>query len=72
MKFYVSSYRIPTPSDYEMRRSSFEKVIKELLDAGVVHGGDSAGALVTGQSIAGVESVDRPESAEDYINLSST
>jgi len=52
---------------YEMRRSGFEKIIKDLLDTGVVYGGDSAGALVVGQSIAGVESADEPEFAEEYI-----
>ena len=52
---------------YEMRRSGFEKVIGELLDKGVVYGGDSAGALVAGASIAGVESADEPEFAEEVI-----
>lgn len=52
---------------YEMRRSGFEKVIGELLDKGVVYGGDSAGALVAGASIAGVESADEPEFAEGVI-----
>ena len=52
---------------YEMRRSGFEDVIKELLNGGVVYGGDSAGALVAGTSIAGVESADEPEFAEEVI-----
>lgn len=52
---------------YEMRRSGFQKVIGELLDKGVVYGGDSAGALVAGASIAGVESADEPEFAEEVI-----
>ena len=52
---------------YEMRRSGFETIIEELLDAGVVYGGDSAGALVAGQSIAGVESADEPEFATELI-----
>lgn len=52
---------------YEMRRSGFEKVIGELLDKGAVYGGDSAGALVAGASIAGVESADEPEFAEELI-----
>ncbi|HSD56329.1 MAG TPA: Type 1 glutamine amidotransferase-like domain-containing protein [Candidatus Saccharimonadales bacterium] len=53
---------------YEMHRSGFDIAIKELLDAGSVYGGDSAGALVAGQSIAGVESADEPEFAEVLIN----
>jgi dipeptidase E len=52
---------------YEMRRSGFEKIINELLEAGTVYGGDSAGALVAGPSIAGVESADEPEFAEAVI-----
>lgn len=52
---------------YEMHRSGFEEVIQELLEAGVVYGGDSAGALVAGSSIAGVESADEPEFAKEVI-----
>lgn len=53
---------------YEMRRSGFEKIIRELLDKGVVYGGDSAGALVAGISIAGIESADKPQFAEEVID----
>lgn len=52
---------------YEMRRSGFEKIIHELLDQGIVYGGESAGALVAGISIAGVESADEPSFAESVI-----
>lgn len=52
---------------YEMQRSGFDQIITGLLGAGIVYGGDSAGALVAGQSIAGVESADEPEFAEKYI-----
>ena len=52
---------------YEMKRSGFDKVISELLESGVVYGGDSAGALVAGTSIAGVELADEPEFAEELI-----
>ncbi len=52
---------------YEMRRSGFEQIIKELLENGVVYGGDSAGALVAGTSIIGIESADIPEFAEEII-----
>ena len=55
---------------YEMRRSGFEKVIKELLANGLVYGGDSAGALVAGSQIGGlgIEVADIPEFAEAVIN----
>ena len=52
---------------YEMQRSGFDQIITELLESGIVYGGDSAGALVAGQSIAGVESADEPKFAEKYI-----
>lgn len=52
---------------YEMKRSGFDKIIRPLVDGGVVYGGDSAGALVAGLSIAGIESADRPEFAEEII-----
>lgn len=52
---------------YEMRRSGFDQIIRALLESGIVYGGDSAGALVAGQSIAGVELADEPAFAEEYI-----
>jgi len=52
---------------YEMQRSGFDGIIRDLLDAGVVYGGDSAGALVAGPSIAGVELADEPAFAESVI-----
>lgn len=53
---------------YEMQRSGFDEIIKELLDQGVAYGGDSAGALVAGLSINGIESADEPEFAEEVVN----
>ncbi len=54
---------------YEMRRSGFEEVIQQLLKKGIVYGGDSAGALVAGISIGGlnIESADEPQFAEKVI-----
>lgn len=52
---------------YEMKRSGFDSVVKPLLDSGIVYGGDSAGAIVAGLSIAGIESADEPEFAEKVI-----
>lgn len=52
---------------YQMRRSGFEQIIGKLLEQGIVYGGDSAGALVAGTSIAGVESADEPSFAEAVI-----
>jgi dipeptidase E len=54
---------------YQMQRSGFDNVIKELLESNIVYGGDSAGALVAGTSIGGInlESSDEPEFAEKVI-----
>ena len=52
---------------YEMKRSGFDQIIKDLLARGVVYGGDSAGALVVGLSIDGIESADEPEFAEEVV-----
>lgn len=52
---------------YEMQRSGFDQAIRELLENGIVYGGDSAGALVAGSSITGIESADEPAYAEEVI-----
>jgi len=52
---------------YEMRRSGFDQIIRDLLDKGIVYGGDSAGALVAGSSIAGIEPADEPAFAKEVI-----
>ena len=53
---------------YEMKRSGFDEIIGDLLGKGIVYGGDSAGALVAGLSIDGIESADEPAFAEEVIN----
>ena len=53
---------------YEMQRSHFDEIIRDLLDQGIVYGGDSAGALVAGLSINGIEAADEPGFAEEVIN----
>lgn len=52
----------------EMRRSGFDRIIVDFLNAGKVYGGDSAGALVAGASISGIELADEPGFAETVIN----
>lgn len=52
---------------YEMRRSGFDNAILDLLKKGVVFAGDSAGALVAGTSIGGIETADEPAYAEQVI-----
>ena len=41
-----------------MRTSGFDEVIGDLVDGGLVYGGDSAGALVAGRTLKGVEIAD--------------
>lgn len=50
---------------YEMKRVGFEGVIRELLDEGKVYGGESAGAIVAGTSLKGIEFADEPELAKE-------
>ena len=52
---------------YEMKRSGFEGCIRELLTEGKVYGGDSAGALVAGVSLRGIEKADIPEFASKVL-----
>jgi dipeptidase E len=52
---------------YEIRRSGLEKVINDLLNQGVVFAGESAGAIVAGTSLYGVEGADDPDFAEETI-----
>lgn len=51
----------------EMKRSGFDDIILNLLDIGVVYGGDSAGAVAVGTSLRGIESVDIPDFTEEVI-----
>lgn len=51
----------------EMKRSGLENFISELLDDGIVYGGDSAGAVVVGTSLRGIESVDIPDFTEEPL-----
>ena len=52
---------------YEMKRSGFENIIKDVLESGVVYAGDSAGAMVVGNSLKDTELADVPEFAKEVI-----
>lgn len=52
---------------HEISRSGFDKVINEILDNGVVYGGESAGACVAGNSLKGIELADNPLFSESII-----
>jgi dipeptidase E len=53
----------------EIRKSGFERIIHGLLNQGKVYGGNSAGALVAGDSIGDIDldSADPPEFAAELI-----
>ena len=52
---------------YEMKRSGFDNAIKKLLEQGIVYGGESAGAIVVGASLQGIETMDVAEFADEII-----
>lgn len=51
---------------YEMQHSGFDQIVHELLEH-VVYAGESAGALVMGTSLVGIEAADVPEFSERVI-----
>ncbi len=51
----------------EMRRSGFDKIIDKLLEEGKVYAGESAGAIVAGLTLQGVEVADDPGLADEII-----
>lgn len=53
--------------NYAIHKSGFNKVIKEVLKHNVVFAGESAGAIVAGTSLKGVELADEPEFTDKPI-----
>tara|TARA_Y100000310_G_C20611404_1_gene778175 strand:- start:316 stop:942 length:627 start_codon:yes stop_codon:yes gene_type:complete len=52
---------------YVMKTSGFDRIIKDLLSEGIVYGGWSAGAVVTGPSLNVIELMDFPDKAPEII-----
>lgn len=52
---------------YEMQRSGFDQIVRDLLDQGIVYAGESAGACAAGKTLKGVEKADEPAFAEEVI-----
>ncbi len=50
-----------------MQQSGFDKIIKDLVDSGMVYGGDSAGAIVAGVSLHGFERADHIDQVPTVI-----
>jgi len=53
--------------NYHLHKSGFADVIKGLLENGLVYGGESAGAVVAGVTLHGVEKVDDPNESPEVI-----
>jgi dipeptidase E len=53
--------------NYYMRQSSFNKVIKDLLEHGLVYAGESAGAVAAGSTLHGIEHLDDPKEAPEVV-----
>jgi dipeptidase E len=58
---------------WALRKAGFDACVQELLSAGIVYGGGSAGAVVAGPTLKNFENADEPEKApelvEDGLNL---
>ena len=52
---------------YLMKRSGFDQVIRELVEDGLVYAGGSAGAIVAGPTLHGVELADDPAESPELI-----
>jgi dipeptidase E len=50
-----------------MQRSGFHDLIRPLLEGGVVYAGESAGAVIAGPTLRGVQQLDDPAEAEDTV-----
>lgn len=53
--------------NYWMRESGFDKLLPDLLAKGVVYGGESAGSVVAGKTLHGIEVLDDPSEAPEVI-----
>lgn len=52
---------------YAMRQSGFDKIIQSVVESGVVYAGESAGAIVAGDTIKGAELADEPNFTPEVI-----
>lgn len=53
--------------NYHMRKSGFAHAIKDLMQNGLVYGGESAGAAVAGVTLHGVEEMDDPKESPEVF-----
>lgn len=53
--------------NYWMRESGFDTLLPDLLAKGVVYGGESAGAVVAGKTLHGIEVLDDPSETPEVV-----
>lgn len=53
---------------YAMRNSGFDKIIRQLLEVGIVYVGESAGAICAGRDLKGFEVADRTQGIPEIID----
>lgn len=53
--------------NYWMRESGFDTMLGDLLAGGLVYGGESAGAVIAGKTLHGIELLDDPAAAPDTL-----
>lgn len=53
--------------NYQMHRSNFKTVARDFFTRGLVYGGDSAGAVVAGMTLHGIEHMDDPKLAPEIV-----
>jgi dipeptidase E len=53
--------------NFLLHKSGFKDVIKKLLKEGLVYGGESAGAVVAGSTLHGIEYLDDPKLSPEVI-----
>jgi dipeptidase E len=53
--------------NYKIHMTGFDKMISDAIGKGVIYGGSSAGAVVVGPTLHGVENVDDPKDAPEII-----
>ncbi len=53
--------------NYCVQKAGFDKLLKTALEKGLVYGGTSAGAVIAGPTLHGVENIDDPKEAPQVI-----
>jgi dipeptidase E len=53
--------------NWAMRQAGFNTIIREVCEAGLVYAGESAGAVIAGPTLHGIEHLDNPAEAPELI-----